>query len=150
MVVFFIVCLTGYGLRVYELVGPASAQLEADPVTAPGLMTTMSIEALSPRATAELNLFGEVRQMTGITPAVEFSNVPKTKLDLTLNAVFTGTTPAEASAVIAAQNNGLAKRYFINEILPGNAVLYGIYPDHVILKRGEHLEKLVFPRDRPE
>lgn len=149
IVVLLTVCVAGYGLRVYELVGTVFSAPAPGPDSAPGSMAIMPTEVMPARAVAELNLFGGVKQVTEITPPVEFSNVPKTKLDLTLNAVFAETTQAGASAVVATQNNSDAKRYFINETLPGNALLYAVYPDHVILKRGGRLEKLVFPRDRP-
>lgn len=150
IVVLLSVCVTGYGLRVYELVGPVFSAPATGPDSAPGSMATMPTEMMPARAVAELNLFGEAGQVIDITASAELSNVPKTKLDLTLNAVFAETTQADASAVVATQNNSVAKRYFIYETLPGNALLYAIYPDHVILKRGGRLEKLVFPRDKPE
>ena len=148
--VLLIICICAIGMRVSELSRPASS--EPDAATIPGSqpVTLGSAEKASAREVAELNLFGEFKQTAVVPHPAEFDNVPKTKLDLILNAVFADSTEARASAVIAAQNNTQAKRYFISEILPGNAVLYAIYPDHVILKRGEQLEKLVFPRDRPE
>ena len=144
------VCVAGYGIRGYELVRPASSVSVADPAPALKPLTTTPTGAISPQDMAELNLFGDVKPTAIITPHIEFNDVPKTKLDLTLNAVFADTSQARASAVIATQNNSRAERYFIGEMLPGNVTLYAIYPGHVILKRGGRLEKLVFPRDRPE
>lgn len=143
-----ITCICAVGLRVSELVRPVSIETAASAPRLAQPQTRESGEEMSPREVAELNLFGKVKQLTVVAPAAKLDNVPKTRLDLTLNAVFADSAEARASAVIAVQNNTQAKRYFVGEILPGNALLYAIYPDHVILKRGEQLEKLIFPRDR--
>ncbi len=141
-----VVCLTGYGLRVYKLVTLPPPHSDMNPAPA----ATVPADAMLPAAIAQLSLFGERRQAT-VTPApIQLDNVPKTKLDFTLNAVFTDTEPARASAVIATGNNSQAKRYFAGELLPGNVILFALYPDHVILKRGETLEQLAFPRDRTQ
>ena len=148
--VLLIICISAIGMRVSELIRPASSESGAATIPGSQPVALGSTEEMSPQEVAELNLFGEVKQTAAVPHPAEFDNVPKTKLDLILNAVFADSTEARASAVIAAQNNTQAKRYFIGERLPENAVLYALYPDHVILKRGEQLEKLVFPRDRPE
>lgn len=144
-----IVCMTGYGIRVRDLVMPASSGSRegSDPALTPS--TAVETVAMPPRDIAALNLFGQVEPPALINP-VKFQQVPKTRLDLTLNAVFVDTEPARASAVIAAHNNSDPKRYFIGEILSENTVLYAIHSNHVILKRGGRLEKLVLPRDRPK
>jgi len=141
-----IVCLTSYGLRAYKLVTLPSPHSELNPAP----VTPAPADVMSPAAIAQLSLFGARRQEPVTPPPVALDNVPKTKLDFTLNAVFTDSEPARGSAVIATDNNSQAKRYFINEILPGNVILFAIYPDHVILKRGETLEQLAFPRDRTQ
>ena len=147
---FLITCVCAIGLRVNELVRPFSIEIAAGVPRLAQPQTRESGEEMSPQEVAELNLFGKVKQTTVPAPAAKLANVPKTRLDLTLNAVFADSAEARASAVIAVQNNTQPKRYFISEILPGNVLLYAIYPDHVILKRGEQLEKLIFPRDRLE
>ena len=148
--VLLVLCVCAVGVRVSELIQPLSSEPHA--ATGPGSEPAVleSEEVMAPQDVAALNLFGDVQLTTTAVPAAELANVPKTTLDLTLNAVFADTAGGRASAVIALQNNTRSKRYFIGETLPGNALLYKIYPDHVILKRDEQLEKLVFPRDRPE
>lgn len=140
--------MTGYVIHAANLV------ISGSPAAAPGLtvqagFTEPDTMAMSAREVAQLNLFGQLRQPAAVNPA-RFAQAPKTKLDLTLNAVFANTEPPLASAVIATDNNSLAKRYFLGEALPGQAVLYAIHPEYVVLERGGRLEKLVFPRDRSE
>ena len=148
--VLLIISICAIGMRVSGLLRPVPGDLNPAMVPASQPVALASAGEMLPREVAALNLFGEVSQPVAAPPAAELDNVPKTRLDLTLNAVFADAAEARASAVIAAENNTQTKRYFMGEILPGNVLLYAIYPDHVILKRGEQLEKLVFPRDRPE
>lgn len=151
MPVLLIICICAIGVRVSGLVRPVSGDPNSSSmVPASQPVALVSAGEMLPQEVAELNLFGEVKQPAAVPPAAELENMPKTRLDLTLNAVFADATEARASAVIAVENNTQTKRYFMGEILPGNVLLYAIYPDYVILKRGEQLEKLVFPRDRPE
>jgi type II secretory pathway component PulC len=103
---------------------------------------------------ASINLFGQFQEVVepAPEPAPVLVNLPETTLQLTLNGAFTHSDDGKSSAIISAMENrseyeGAAggHYYFINDVLPGNAVLYAVHKDSVILKRGDIYETLHFP-----
>ncbi len=92
---------------------------------------------------AALNLFGQV----DAEPApVEVVDAPVTRLNLELRGVFAAEDEKDSSAIIAeARKPG--EIYRVGDRLPGNAILEAVFNDHVLLKRGNRLEKLMFPEN---
>jgi len=87
-----------------------------------------------------LDLFGSVAQSNS-TEAV--TDAPETRLNLELQGVFIATDASESSAIVAERNKD-GELFHIGDRLPGNALLDGVFDDHILLKRGGRIEKLMF------
>ena len=92
---------------------------------------------------AALNLFGE----SGKTQVKEVVAAPETRLNLELQGVFTNNNPDLSSAIIAERGKN-GELFAIGDRVPGNALLHAVEQDHVLIKRGSRLEKLLFPKQR--
>lgn len=103
---------------------------------------------VSPKATAKsttsvdiasLNLFG--RRQTSVAPQV--LDAPETKLNLELQGVFTADNENHSTAIVAEKNKS-GELFHIGDRLPGNAILAAVYDDHILIRRGSRMEKLMF------
>ena len=72
-------------------------------------------------------------------------DAPETQLNLQLRGTIAAGDETMAHAIIA-DGNGKDKVYFINDAVPGGAVLHEVYTDRVILNRAGILETLRLPR----
>ncbi len=70
------------------------------------------------------------------------TDVPETRLNLTLKGVLAATPMKMASAIIAQGKNGKEDIYGIGDKMPGGVIIKEIYPEHVVLERGGRLETL--------
>jgi general secretion pathway protein C len=113
-----------------------------EPVGSGTAVTRSNRTALPSYNIARLNLFGEVSVKEEALPV----DAPETKLNLELQGVFTSET-AERSSAIVAQIGKEGILYYPGDRLPGNAVLTGVYDDHILLKRGTRVESLKFSDD---
>ena len=89
---------------------------------------------------ASLNIFGTVQKVEATT---EVLDAPETKLNLELQGVFTAEDEASSSAIVAEKNKS-GELFHIGDRLPGNAVLAAVFDDHILLRRGSRMEKLMF------
>jgi len=89
---------------------------------------------------AALNLFGSAN--VDKTPVNV--DAPETNLNLELDGVFTAADPDDSTAIIAESGKS-GVLYQIGDRLPGNATLKAVFDDHILIKRGGRLEKLMFP-----
>mgnify|MGYP006154470521 FL=1 len=87
----------------------------------------------------KLNIFGRAEVISAPTTA----DTPQTKLNLELYGVFTSDDPSNSTAVVA-QKNKAGELFSIGDRLPGNATLDSVHDDHILIKRGGRLEKLMF------
>lgn len=123
----------------FVISGPQSSESARPAVrtadNTPARPTDTSINAIVSR-----NLFGVVDAdvVTAAAPTTE------TRLPLTLQGVFVGDQP-ETSAAIISQNNRDGELYVVGAVVPGNAELMEVHPDHVVLRRAGNLETLTFP-----
>lgn len=110
--------------------------------------TAVSGSVTSPEATAksttsvnlaDLNLFGRLQT----SEAPEVVDAPETKLNLELQGVFTADNENNSTAIVAEKNKPGAL-FHIGDRLPGNAILAAVYDDHILIKRGRRMEKLLF------
>ena len=92
---------------------------------------------------ATLNLFGE----SGKAQVKEVVAAPETRLNLELQGVFTNNNPDLSSAIIAERGKN-GELFGIGDRVPGNAFLHAVEQNHVLIKRGTRLEKLLFPKQR--
>ena len=88
---------------------------------------------------AALNLFGKAE----VQAAAVAVDAPETKLNLELQGVFNADI-AENSTAIVAERNKSGELYRIGDRLPGNAILDSVFADHILIRRGAKLEKLLF------
>jgi general secretion pathway protein C len=89
---------------------------------------------------AALDLFGSVEQSNAATVV---TNAPETRLNLELQGVFIASVAANSSAIVAERNKD-GELFHIGDRLPSNAVLDAVFNDHILLKRGGRVEKLMF------
>lgn len=109
-----------------------------------GTVTTHSAEP-SQKPTSidysQIHLFGKA----GAEPKIEIKkDIPVTRLNLVLKGAFTSSSPDRASALISEKNKP-SVRYFIDDKLPGGAILHQVDKDFVTLSRSGQLEILRFP-----
>lgn len=88
---------------------------------------------------ARLNLFGTVQQSSDVIAA----DAPETRLNLELQGIFIATETADSTAIVAERGKD-GELFSIGDRLPGNAVLEAVLTDHILLKRGGQIEKLMF------
>ena len=122
--------------------GPAGADLtmssgtSASPLPAP---TANSVNAILSR-----NLFG----VAGATAAIDGATAEvETRLPLQLLGVFVaeqGSADADSAAIVA-QKGKPGELYQIGDLLPGNAELIEVHPQHIVLRRAGARETLRFP-----
>ncbi len=127
------------GLEVYRDV----TSLKSSSAASVPHKTSSSAKAANPTVNlAELHLFGN----PGSQPIAKAQqNIPDTRLQLELKGAFTNSNKASASALVAEKGK-TAKRYYVNDSLPGGAVLTQVDSDHITLSRGGNLEVLRFPK----
>ena len=103
----------------------------------PDRSSNVSINAIVSR-----NLFG----MAGAGTAAIRSDTPavETRLPLELHGVFVADEIA-GSAAIVAQKGKPGQLYKVGAMLPGNAELIDVRPDHIVLRRAGSREILRFP-----
>ena len=82
----------------------------------------------------------------GINGLVEHSTtqLPKTSLNLQLTGVFV-TLPASLSHAVIMVPGGKETIYRVGDFLPGDAKVYEIFSDRVVIQRNDHAEILYLP-----
>ncbi len=92
-------------------------------------------------AIANTHLFGQA----GAEPLTTAIDAPETQLNLQLRGAIAADDEALAHAIIT-DGSGKDQVYFINDAVPGGALLHEVYTDRVILNRAGALEALRLPR----
>ncbi len=88
---------------------------------------------------ARLNLFGAVEQRA----QTRVVDAPQTSLNLELQGVFRAENPDDSTAIVGERNK-TGELFQIGDRLPGNAILDAVFDDHILIKRGDRIEKLLF------
>ena len=88
---------------------------------------------------SNLSLFGRVERRNATPIPVD---APETKLDLKLQGIFTADEPENSAAIIKQKDK--SDLYQIGDRISGNAVLTAVNSDHILIRRGTRLEKLMF------
>ena len=91
---------------------------------------------------SNLSLFGSVERRNIVPIPVD---APETKLDLKLQGIFTAEDPQNSAAIIKQRDK--SDLYQIGDRISGNAVLAAVNNDHILIRRGSRLEKLLFNPD---
>jgi general secretion pathway protein C len=107
--------------------------------------STAGARAIAPQVSiAEFNLFGATQNVPAI--AASAVDVPETKLNLTLEGVFTSDGKSGSTAIVAdAKQPG--ELYHIGDTLPGKVILSAVYDDHIVIQRGTRYETLRFSEE---
>lgn len=89
---------------------------------------------------SDLELFGKA-----VAPAelVEAVDAPETQLNLELQGVFIADDDSHSTAIVAEKNK-TGELFAIGDRLPGNATLAAVFVDHVLIRRGSRMERLMF------
>ncbi len=114
-------------------------------MTAPGIIPDS--KPATTRATTQptfkvsnLELFGKLEESAVVPQTID---APETKLNLTLQGIFIA-DDATLSTAIVAEKNKVGKLFAIGDRLPGSATLAAVFEDHVLIRRGTRIEKLLF------
>lgn len=109
--------------------------------------TTVAAASLSPLAA--LHLFGTVDRLPPVVKAAPVAPQPTvavdTSLNLTLKGIFFTSGAGEGRALIA-EGRGNEEVYQIGDTIAGQAIVYAIAADHVVLDRNGQLERLSLPQ----
>jgi len=89
---------------------------------------------------SSLELFGRLEVADTLPRAID---APETKLNLELQGIFIA-QDVKLSTAIVAQKNKTGELFAIGDKLPGNATLAAVFEDHVLIRRGTRVEKLLF------
>nr|WP_305793237.1 type II secretion system protein N [Sedimenticola hydrogenitrophicus] len=89
---------------------------------------------------ANWNLFGNPKVKTKAKKVVPIV-APETRLKLELQGIVYSNPPADGIAIISEPGKP-QKTYHLGDALPGNATLYALEQDHVILQRNGRHETL--------
>jgi general secretion pathway protein C len=89
---------------------------------------------------SNLELFGRLEEVNIVPQAID---APETKLNLELQGIFIS-GDAKFSTAIVAEKNKTGELFAIGDKLPGNATLAAVLEDHVLIRRGTRMEKLLF------
>lgn len=74
------------------------------------------------------------------------AEIPKTMLNLELIGILKASMPQNSQALIRVADNE-EKLYFINDPLPGGAVLIRVLDNAILLKRNGKIERLTLPKE---
>ena len=94
--------------------------------------------------TSNLELFGSIDEAR---PASRKIDTPETKLNLEIQGIFIA-KDKKLSKAIVAEKNKVGKLFSIGETLPGNAKLTSIFDDHILIRRNNRIEKLLFSNQK--
>lgn len=110
----------------------------------PGATPIRAVNSLATAAptykVSNLELFGKTEEAGTVPEAID---APETKLNLELQGVFIA-EDAKYSTAIVAEKNKSGELFQIGDRLPGNATLAAVFMDHVLIRRGSRMEKLMF------
>ncbi len=119
-------------LFVLEKLNPPSVIPSSKPVNITAGKKTFKV--------SNLELFGKAAETDTIQEVID---APETNLNLELQGVFIAEEDARSTAIVGEKNKA-GELYAVGDKLPGNATLAAVYEDHVLLKRGARMEKLLF------
>jgi general secretion pathway protein C len=135
-----------YAARIAWELAPGPVETPWSPPMITGTpAATQSAATSSYAAIVEAHLFGRA-EVTEEPATAAVEDAPDTQLSLQLRGAVAAADERFAHAIIA-DNTGTEKVYFVKDNVPGGAVVQGIQPDRIVLRRGGALEVLRLPRD---
>lgn len=143
--VLLIVAIAWYLAKLIWVLVPPSNEFDwtvKNPVSAGTTQQAGDVSSATFRTISSAHLFG----VPGAEPAPAVTvNAPETRLNLKLRGTIAAPDDSLAHAIIA-DGKGKDDVYFINDRVPGGAVLHEVRPDRVILNRAGALETLKLPK----
>ena len=89
---------------------------------------------------SDLELFGRATETKAVQQVLD---APTTKLNLELQGVFIAEDGKRSTAIVGERNK-TGELFEIGDRLPGNATLVAVFVDHILIRRGSRMEKLMF------
>ena len=89
---------------------------------------------------SDLELFGRAVETKAVQQVLD---APTTKLNLELQGVFIAEEEKRSTAIVGERNK-TGELFEIGDRLPGNATLVAVFVDHILIRRGSRMEKLMF------
>ncbi len=102
--------------------------------------TTQSESSSRTFKVSNMELFGKAEERSTVQEVID---APETKLNLELQGVFIAEDESRSTAIVGTKQKA-GELYEIGDKLPGNATLAAVFEDHVLLRRGARMEKLLF------
>lgn len=102
--------------------------------------TTQSESSSRTFKVSNMELFGKAEERSTVQEVID---APETKLNLELQGVFIAEDESRSTAIVGIKQKA-GELYEIGDKLPGNATLAAVFEDHVLLRRGARMEKLLF------
>lgn len=116
---------------------------DLNPVAGPPVDSPVAARQSARRfSVAELDLFGRV---DAEAPRPIVTDAPETRLNLELQGIFASDDPNDSAAIIGQKNT--SELYQIGDSISGDATLDSVHGDHILIRRGTRLEKLLFSDD---
>ena len=111
----------------------------------PPASTLSAAQTIQPRENkqykvSDLELFGKATETKAVQQVL---NAPTTTLNLELRGVFIAEDKLQSTAIVGERKKS-GELFQIGDRLPGNATLAAVFEDHIILRRGSRIEKLMF------
>jgi len=111
----------------------------------PRTSTHSAAQTIQPRENkqhkvSDLELFGKATETKAVQQVLD---APTTNLNLELRGVFIAEDKVQSTAIVGERKKP-GELFQIGDRLPGNATLAAVYEDHIILRRGSRIEKLMF------
>ena len=133
--------------NIFWLLWPSETQLAAVPgSTAASTRSNKAVDTSTDfNSILSANIFGSAtsREPAEIDPLV----APETRLNLKLTGIFSSNDEEQSRALIK-DDSGKQRPYAIGDDIPGNAKLYSIQTDRVLLERSGRYETLRLEQDK--
>lgn len=140
--VLFLIYVAFMAAKITWLVVPQQSIERNNPVTKHAVSKNNSTASFNVSALQALNLFGQYNKPTTENVAVQITDAPETRLQLTLSGIVASDHPETAAAII--ENKGKQETYGIGDVIQGTrASLEQVLIDRVFIKQSGRLETLM-------
>jgi len=140
--VLFLIYVAFMAAKITWLVVPQQSIESNNPITKRIVSKNHSTENYNVSALQALNLFGQYNKPTTESVAVQVTDAPETRLQLTLSGIVASDNAETAAAII--ENKGKQETYGIGDVIQGTrASLEQVLIDRVFIKQSGRLETLM-------
>ena len=140
--VLFLIYVAFMAAKITWLVVPQQSIERNNPVTKHAVSKNNSTASFNVSALQSLNLFGQYNKPATESVAVQVTDAPETRLQLTLSGIVASDHAETAAAII--ENKGKQETYGIGDVIQGTrASLEQVLIDRVFIKQSGRLETLM-------